>query len=161
MNHSTNTMAPFVVLLENVRSLHNVGSFFRTLDGIGGAKIILTGYTGCPPRKEIAKVSLGAEDTIPWIYERDPIDAIKNIKKTHTTVAVEQIETSVSLEDISYNKPLCFIFGNEVDGVSSAALEMSDAIVSLPMYGLKESLNVSVCGGAVLYMARYFYDKQQ
>lgn len=145
-------MKPSIVLLaHNIRSLWNVGSFFRTADAFKVEKIYLTGYTATPPRREIAKTALGADEWIPWEYQEDPIALIENLKKEGwRIVSLELTDTSM---DISKYKPLqktCVILGHEVLGVSQELLKVSDDVVHIPMHGQKESLNVSVAAGIAL-----------
>lgn len=146
------------VVLENIRSAHNVGSIFRTADGAGVEKIFLVGCTPCPidrfgrMQPEIKKTSLGASEAVPWEYTEEIKSVLAKLQEAAVTVvAVEQAATAISLK--KYELPACvaFVFGNEVDGVSATALAAADAIVELPMLGQKESLNVSVTAGIVLY----------
>lgn len=153
----------FVVILDNVRSAHNVGSIFRTADGAGIEKIYLLGYTPAPidrfgrKQPEIAKTSLGAAQEIPWehIENENRADLVKRLKvEGFSIVAVEQDKTSVKLADFSLSGPVCFILGNEVEGVNKELLNLADQIVEIPMNGTKESLNVSVAAGVVLFWAK-------
>lgn len=157
-NRPKRTM-PALVLLENIRSMFNVGSFFRTVDGAGGAGIVLTGFTAHPPRKEIAKVALGAEDVVPWEHIRDPIEAARAVKaRGYRLLAVEQTEGGENLYGVKIPFPCCLVFGHEVDGVSDALLAECDGAVEAPMHGTKESLNVAVCAGVVLFEVRRQFD---
>ena len=152
--HNNRSM-PIAILLENIRSMHNVGAFFRTGDGAGIEKIFFTGYTATPPREEITKVALGAEEYIPWEQIADPLQAITTIREQgYRIVAVEQTDTSVDIGSLSYDQPICFVFGHETTGVSQEILAACDVAVEVPMFGKKESLNVSVCAGIVLFEAR-------
>jgi 23S rRNA (guanosine2251-2'-O)-methyltransferase len=147
------------LILHNVRSSHNVGSMFRTADAAGISHIILSGYTPGPVdphgkvRKEFVKVSLGAEQYIPWERTAKLSTALKKLKKEGSTIiAVEQNKNSTSLFDYQPRKgPLTIVMGNEVRGLSKQALALCDAIVEIPMKGKKESLNVSVACGVVLF----------
>lgn len=148
------------LILDNIRSAHNVGSIFRTADGAGAEKIFLVGVTPCPvdrfgrTQPEIAKTSLGAAGTVPWEYvaDEDVMIMINELKATGITiVAVEQTETAVSLDEFKVPEKVAYILGNEIDGVSKALLEAADVIVEIPMKGEKESLNVSVTAGIVLF----------
>ena len=143
---------PFYVVLENVRSMYNVGSAFRTSDACLVSKLYLSGYTACPPRKEISKTALGAEDFVPWDAIKD-IKSIKNVKnvKRMQIIAVEQTETSVPYTEFKFGFPVCLVFGNEILGVSKETLKQCDAVVHIPMLGVKESLNVATAYGVVLY----------
>lgn len=143
------------LVAHNIRSLGNVGSFFRTGDAFGVEKIHLTGYTGLPPRKEISKTSLGADEWIAWEHTDDPravIDALK--ADGWTTVALELTADAVDL--LAYEPPakVCLVLGHEVDGVSSELLAACDAAIQIPMLGKKESLNVAVATGIALHRLR-------
>ncbi|HVU79973.1 MAG TPA: RNA methyltransferase [Candidatus Paceibacterota bacterium] len=148
------------LILHNIRSVHNVGSIFRTADAAGVSKIILSGYTPGPidrfklPRKDFAKVSLGAEKTIFWSQTKTLAQAIRQLKKENYFVAaVEQDKRSTSLFDFKApkDKPLALVLGNEVRGISKQGLALCDAVVEIPMRGKKESLNVSVAAGIALF----------
>lgn len=149
-----------ILVLHNIRSVYNVGSIFRTADAAGVSKIILSGYTPLPldrfnlPRKDFVKVSLGAEKTIPWEQHKNFAAAVKTLKKeNYLVVAVEQDKKSVSLFDFKMpkNKKAALVLGNEVRGLSKQSLSLCDKIVEIPMRGHKESLNVSVAAGIVLF----------
>lgn len=144
---------PITVVLENIRSLNNIGSFFRTADAFLLKEIILCGITATPPHRDIHKTALGATETVAWRYFSSAIDAITELKKTgHTIIAVEQVENSVKLnENFEIQPPLALIFGNEVEGVSQEVINISDICVEIPQYGSKHSLNVTVCGGIVIW----------
>ena len=146
------------ILVENVRSVHNVGSIFRSADGFGAEKIYLTGYTAHPPREDLHKTALGAEDAVPWEYYENPLDAAEVIKKQGIPlILIEQTKQSKSMYEIEWKFPLCFIVGNEVSGVSEELSNMGNIHVELPMRGVKQSLNVSVAAGVVGYeFARYY-----
>ena len=146
------------VILEDIRSAYNVGAIFRTADGAGVAKVFLTGYTPEPidrfgrPQPEIKKTSLGASETMPWEKVASLPEPIQKLKSEGVTVAaVEQGDGSVSLGDFSEPEQVAYIMGNEVDGVSKEAQALADVMVELPMLGMKESLNVSVTAGIVMY----------
>lgn len=146
------------VILEDIRSAYNVGAIFRTADGAGVAKVFLTGYTPEPidrfgrPQPEIKKTSLGASETMPWEKVASLPELIQKLKSEGVTVAaVEQGDGSVSLGDFSEPEQVAYIMGNEVDGVSKEAQALADVMVELPMLGMKESLNVSVTAGIVMY----------
>lgn len=143
---------PFSALLDDVRSLWNVGSIFRTADGAGVGKLHLCGITGCPPRKEIAKTSLGAEEVVPFEYHVHPLDAILPLKERGVRIVVlEHLPRSVPLRDAAPAAPLCLAVGNEVVGVSAEVVACADAVVHLPMRGAKQSLNVAVAFGIAAY----------
>ena len=149
---------PISILVENVRSVHNVGSIFRSADGFGAEKIYLSGYTAYPPREDLHKTALGAEDAVPWEYFENPLDAAEVIKKQGIPlILIEQTKQSKSMYEIDWEFPLCFIVGNEVSGVSEELSNMANIHVELPMRGVKQSLNVSVAAGVVGYeFARYY-----
>ena len=150
-----------IVILDNVRSAHNVGSIFRTSDGAGVSKIILVGYTPAPVDRfgrvqpEIEKTSLGASLMIDWEQKDSGEQILKRVQELKaecfTVVSVEQTEKSISLYDFSVPEKVIYVVGNEIDGVSKELLEVSDAVVKIPMQGKKESLNVGVAAGIVLF----------
>lgn len=147
------------LVLHNIRSVHNVGSIFRTADAAGISTIILSGYTPTPldrfgmARKDFAKVSLGAEKTVQWSYSKTLASAIKKLKRDgYFAIAIEQSPHAASLFKFKApNKPLALILGNEVRGLSKQALKYADAVVEIPMRGRKESLNVSVAAGIAMF----------
>ena len=142
------------ILLDNVRSLNNVGSIFRTSDGFGIEKIFLCGITGTPPHRDIHKTALGAENSMAWEHAENTAEVCKQLKADgYKIVAIEQAEGSVSLQDftIERDEKIAIIFGNEVDGVSDEVLALCDACVEIPQFGTKHSFNVSVCCGIVLW----------
>ena len=143
-----------VVVLENIRSLHNVGSIFRTADGAGFQKIFLTGYTGTPPDRRIEKVSLGAEEFLEWEKNENPEECIKQLKSNgYTILALEQTSTSQDIFEFKSNKinKIALILGNEVEGISKELLHLSDITLEIPMKGQKGSLNVSIAAGIAMY----------
>lgn len=144
---------PFVVVLDNVRSMHNTGSVFRTCDAFRSTGIWLCGITGCPPHREITKTALGADRTVPWSYEKDTMQAVINLKsRGYTVLAVEQTKNATTLNSfLMPETPVAFIFGNEIDGVRADVLEICDACIEIPQAGTKHSLNVSVAAGIVLW----------
>lgn len=145
---------PIFALLDNIRSLYNVGAIFRTSDAIMLEKVYLTGITGFPPRKEISKTALGAEEIVPFEYREDALQAILELKKQGVKiVAVELAEGSVSYIDAKYDFPVCFVFGHEVEGISDEVMEVVDMAVDLPMLGRANSLNVATCYGIIMYDA--------
>lgn len=146
------------LILENIRSAYNVGAMFRTADGAGVSKIFLIGYTPSPidrfgrVQSEIKKTSLGASEEIAWEHHDDVIEVIESLKTEGVqVVAVEQKPESVSLGKFQPLEKVAYILGNEIDGVSGDALQLADVVVDLPMLGSKESLNVSVTAGIILY----------
>src|SRR3989344_1881330 len=145
-----------VLIASNVRSLHNVGSFFRTGDAYGVEKIYLCGYTGAPPRKEISKVALGAESWIPWEKRTNAWRVVEELREAgFQIISLEQGRQSIPITEFKPKYPLALVLGNEVRGVTKEILKRSDAVVHLPMYGKKESLNVSVAAGIALSYLRY------
>ncbi len=145
---------PLVVVLDNIRSLHNVGSVFRTCDAFRIEKIVLCGNTGTPPHPEIHKSALGAEYSMDWMYVDDTLSAVTQLKKDgYTVYAIEQAHSSISLENLSLDsgKKYAIVVGNEVKGVQQAVVDTCDACVEIPQFGTKHSLNVSVASGIVIW----------
>lgn len=141
-----------IIVLDNVRSLSNIGSFFRTADAFRIGEIFLCGITACPPHREIHKTALGAEESVKWRYFDTTEEACKYLKDNNYKInAVEQIEGSVMLNDFIPEQRSAYIFGNEVDGVDDDILQYCDAAVEIPQEGTKHSLNVSISGGIVMY----------
>ena len=146
---------PLIVVLNNIRSLYNVGSIFRTADGIGVEKIFLCGITPIPPDNQITKTALGAEKTVPWRFFERAVDAVKQAKSEgYQIVLLEQTQNSVSYQKFIPSQPICLVLGNENAGVSDELLALADASVEIEMSGLKNSLNVSVAFGVVGYDLR-------
>ena len=141
------------IILENIRSLNNVGAIFRTADGAGFDRVVCVGYTPTPPRKEISKTALGAENFVPWEYYEKIEDAIKSYQNLGCTVIVlEKNEKSASIKTLEKKiENVCIVAGNELEGVSETAQSMADHVCHLPMLGQKESLNVAVAVGIMLY----------
>lgn len=145
---------PFVIVLDNIRSMHNVGSAFRTADAFLCEKIMLCGITAQPPHREIHKTALGATESVDWEYHENPLDAIDELKaQGYKIVSIEQAEGSISLEKFQLNsdEKIALIFGNEVKGVSQALVDRSDGVIEIPQFGTKHSLNVSVSIGVVIW----------
>lgn len=141
-----------ILLAHSIRSLWNVGSLFRTADAFHVEKIFLTGYTAVPPRREISKTALGAEEYVPWEKEEDPRKTIAQLKKQgYAIVALEQARGAVDVKDFAPPSKVCLIVGHEVLGVPKELLQLCDAIVHIPMHGKKESLNVAVAAGIALH----------
>lgn len=142
----------FYIIAHNIRSLYNVGTFFRTADALGVDRLFLTGYTGCPPRKEIAKVALGAENTVAWQHYKNISSLIKKLKKDGVQIiALEKIDTAINYLDFQAEFPLALLLGNEVRGISQSLLKQADQVIYLPMRGQKESLNVGVAMAVASY----------
>lgn len=154
---------PFILILEDIRSLNNVGSLFRTADSFLLERLILAGITGTPPNREIHKSALGAELSMEWEHHYDIVEIILNLKENNYQIwALEQAEGSLSLENfkLNENSKIALILGNEVDGVSEKALENCDGVIEIPQFGTKHSLNVSVSAGiAVWHIAMQMHKK--
>ena len=143
---------PISILVENVRSVYNVGSIFRTADGFGAEKIFLTGFTPIPPRKDLSKTALGADESVEWEYDKSSISIAQKMKqKGYRLLLIEQTFDSQSIYDFDIQFPICFIVGNEVSGVSEELSELADFKADIPMHGIKQSLNVSVACGVIGY----------
>jgi len=146
--------SPIYALLDNVRSLYNVGAIFRTSDAVLLKKLYLCGITAYPPRKEISKTALGAEEVVPFEYNESSVEVIKKLKSDGVKIiAVEIAHGSKLYFDVKYDFPVCFVFGHEVLGVSDEVMALVDATVEVPMSGRANSLNVSTCYGIIVYEA--------
>lgn len=147
------------VVLDNVRSAQNVGAFFRTGDAFAVEKVVLCGITATPPSRDIHKSSLGAEFTVAWEYYQATTEAVTALKEQgYTVLSIEQVEGAVMLDklEVDTTKKYALVFGNEVMGVDQAVVDMCDGAIEIPQLGTKHSLNVSVCGGVVLWK---FFEK--
>ncbi|MHC5079485.1 MAG: RNA methyltransferase [Planctomycetota bacterium] len=143
---------PLYGMVENVRSLWNVGSIFRTSAAVGVRKLYLCGMTGHPPRPEISKTALGAEHVVPWEYTPDAAKAVVTLKDLGVNiVALETTEDALPLETFDFPFPLCLIVGHEVEGISRNVLALADSTIAIPMFGTKTSLNVAVAYGIAMY----------
>lgn len=145
---------PLILVLDDVRSLHNIGSVFRTADAFLVEKIILCGITATPPNKEIHKTALGATETVAWEHYENVLDAITNLKKDNVIIlAIEQVESAVFLQDfkVDPSKKYALVFGNEVHGVAQEAVALCDGCIEIPQLGTKHSLNISVSAGIVVW----------
>ncbi len=155
---------PLVVVMDNIRSMHNVGSVFRTADAFLIAGICLCGFTPQPPHRDIQKTALGATESVDWLYYENTIGAVEALKEQgYKVFAIEQTKGSISLENFKTylsnasnankesNKAVAFVFGNEVEGVSEEVLAICDGAVEIPQYGMKHSLNISVATAIVLW----------
>lgn len=142
-----------ILIAHNIRSLHNVGAFFRTADAFGVEKIYLTGYTGCPPRKEIAKTALGSEHRIPWEHRENLDELLLELKSARKKiVALEISDRAIPVGALEIPvEQVALIVGSEVEGISPQLLEQCDEIIEIPMIGIKKSLNVSVATGIALF----------
>jgi tRNA G18 (ribose-2'-O)-methylase SpoU len=145
---------PLILVLDDIRSLHNIGSVFRTADAFLIEKIILCGITATPPNKEIHKTALGATETVAWEHHENVLEVIENLKKDNVlTLAIEQVESAVFLQDfkVEKNQKYALIFGNEVYGVAQEAVAICDGCIEIPQLGTKHSLNISVSAGIVVW----------
>ena len=144
---------PVIVVLDNIRSMHNVGSVFRTSDAFLVEAIFLCGYTPQPPHRDINKTALGATETVDWLFFEKTTDAVKALKeKGYKVYAIEQVENSISLQKFpSNNESIAVVFGNEVEGVDDEVLKLVDGSIEIPQLGMKHSLNISVAAGIVLW----------
>lgn len=150
--YDTIRQLPVVAFLDNVRSLYNVGAFFRTADAAGLRKLYLCGITGCPPHTGIHKTALGAEASVPWEYTNGPVPQVHRLRAEGCEIAaVETSVRGVDLFDWQPVFPVCVIFGNEIDGISQDLSSLADTHVRIPMLGAKHSLNVATAGGVVIY----------
>ena len=144
---------PVIVLLDNVRSLHNVGSVFRTCDAMAVEKLYLCGITAKPPHREIQKTAIGATESVNWEYMDDAISIIHRYKKEgYTIISVEQTSNSIALGNYNWkNEKVLLVFGNEVDGVQQKIIDLSDFSLEIPQWGTKHSFNITVSAGIVLW----------
>ena len=145
---------PIIIILDDIRSLHNIGSVFRTSDAFLIEKIYLCGITAIPPNKEIHKTALGATDTVEWEYEKDILTVLDHLKNENVSLfAIEQVENAVFLHDfqVENKKRYALIFGNEVKGVSQEAIKKCDGVIEIPQLGTKHSLNIAVSAGIVIW----------
>ena len=145
---------PIIIVLDDIRSLHNIGSVFRTADAFLIEKIFLCGITATPPNKEIHKTALGATETVAWEHNTDVLKVIEDLKAENVTVlAIEQVESATFLQDftVEKNKKYALVFGNEVFGVSQEAVALCDGCLEIPQLGTKHSLNISVSAGIVVW----------
>lgn len=144
---------PVTVVVDNVRSLYNVGSIFRTSDGVLLQKLVLTGFTPTPPRKEINKTALGATQSVPWEYVKDPRQAIRTLKRAGLKACCLELTDAVipyyNVQPLDF--PLCLVIGNEIAGVSKEAIAECDIALEIPQYGIKQSLNVAVAYGIAIF----------
>jgi tRNA G18 (ribose-2'-O)-methylase SpoU len=149
---------PLVIVLDNIRSMYNVGAFFRTADAAGAERLVLCGITAHPPQPGVAKTALGAERSVAWEYHVDTLVALRIYRaRGYQLAAVETAEPALDLFAWEPRWPVCVVFGNEVDGLSEGVLAVCDARVRIPMFGAKSSLNVATAGGVVAYELRRKY----
>ncbi len=154
---------PIYVVLENIRSMYNVGAAFRTSDAARIQELILCGYTARPPRKEIDKTALGATETVHWRHIPNALDAVKWLKEQGIPVAVlEHTDRSRNLMTVEIDFPIALVVGNEVDGVTQEVVAAADLALEIPMYGMKQSLNAAVAYGiAVFQLVQKYHDRAQ
>jgi tRNA G18 (ribose-2'-O)-methylase SpoU len=154
---------PISVICENIRSLYNVGSIFRTADALRLEKIYLCGYTGHPPRKEIDKVALGAVDSVPWEYRPEATEVIRVLRAQGTEVlALEHTTHSRSIQEYPYQFPVAMVLGHECDGITTDLVSLCDGAIEIPMHGIKQSLNVATAFGVAGYeILRHYQVAQQ
>lgn len=152
---------PVCIILDNIRSLHNVGSAFRTADAFRIEKIFLTGITGVPPHREIQKTALGATESVAWEYVEDPAEAARQLRAGgYKILIIEQTNESITLDKFEPERTekYCLVFGNEVNGVSEEVIKLGDIALEIPQAGTKHSLNISVCVGIIGWeIFRKFY----
>lgn len=148
---------PVVVVLDNIRSMHNVGSVFRTADAFLLRGIYLCGYTPQPPHRDIHKTALGATETVAWKYAETTVEAVQRLKEEgYRVYAIEQVQNSIPLHQFNMDTrpggtPVAVVFGNEVSGVEEAVIKLCDGCIEIPQLGMKHSLNISVAAGIVLW----------
>jgi tRNA G18 (ribose-2'-O)-methylase SpoU len=143
---------PLILILDNVRSMHNVGSLFRTADAFRVEAIYLCGITGTPPHKELNKTALGATDSVSWKYFEHTIDAVEAAKKmSYNIYALEQTSNSEMLQHLKPQFPVALVLGNEVNGVDESVIKICDKVVEIPQFGTKHSFNVSVSAAIVIW----------
>ena len=150
----TSEKTPLIIVMDDIRSLHNIGSVFRTADAFLVEKIYLCGITATPPNKEIQKTALGATETVAWEHNKSVIDVIKNLQAENVTVlAIEQVEQAYLLDEfkLDVTKKYALVFGNEVYGVSQEAVALCDGCIEIPQLGTKHSLNIAVSAGIVIW----------
>lgn len=150
---------PLYIIVDNVLDTYNIGSIFRLADAVAGEKIYLCGGTETPPHHRIKKASINTTEWVPWVYKKTALDAINELRqkvKDIQIVSVEQNDRSIPYDEIEYKFPVAFIIGHETDGVSQEAMEASDYIAEMPMWGINISLNVMVSLGIILYKVMEF-----
>ena len=149
---------PISVVAENIRSLFNVGSIFRTSDAARIEKLYLTGFSGQPPRNEISKTALGADRSVPWEYRKNTPALIRQLKSEgKTLVVLEHTDASRDFRKVTYTFPVVLVIGNEVEGVTDDVVQLADLAVEIPMFGIKQSLNVAVAYGITVYEILHKY----
>jgi tRNA G18 (ribose-2'-O)-methylase SpoU len=154
LKQASQTTEPFPVfaLLNNIRSLYNVGSMFRTADGAGLSKLFLCGYTGYPPARKVLKTSLGATENVAWQRYPSAVECAQQLKQQGVSIVLlEQTDRSIPIAQAEFSYPTCLVVGNEIEGVDPALVALADQSVEIPMYGTKNSLNVAVAFGIAVY----------
>jgi len=154
--------SPFIIVLDNIRSLNNIGSVFRTADCLRAEAVYLCGITATPPHRDIHKTALGATESVHWKYYKNTIEAVKELKsQAYHIISLEQVEGSSPLQDFKPDKDLkyAFVFGHEVKGVEQSVIDVSDTCIEIPQFGTKHSFNISVSVGIVLWdvFAKLYY----
>jgi len=148
------TRNPICLILEDIRSVYNIGAIFRTADAANVEKLYLCGITAHPPRPDLEKTALRTTEFVPWEYHQDPTIIIKSLKSLgYQIIALEQTNESISYLEYSYRAPMAIVLGNEVDGISQAVLDLCDAAIEIPMSGISNSLNVTTAIGITLFKA--------
>lgn len=145
---------PLVVVLDNVRSMNNIGSVFRTSDAFRVEKICLCGITACPPHRDIHKTALGAEESVAWEFFEETSECIESLKRQgYRVYAVEQVDESVMLDEFETQSgtPTAIVFGNEVEGVDEEVIPLCDGCIEIPQFGTKHSLNISIAAGILIW----------
>jgi len=153
---------PVTVVLNSIRSSYNVGSIFRTSDGVMIEKLYLCGYTPHPPKKEVLKTALGSQESVTWEFEENPTEVVKKLKqKGYTICALEQTDSNISYSEIKKTSlPLCLIVGNEISGVTQDLIDLCDITIDIPQFGIKQSLNVAVAYGIAIFELRKIFDSK-
>lgn len=153
---------PVTVVLNSIRSSYNVGSIFRTSDGVMIEKLYLCGYTPHPPKKEVLKTALGSHESVEWTFEEDPIEVVKKLKGDgYTICALEQTSKNIPYDQLKKSDlPLCLIIGNEISGVTQEIIDLCDKSIEIPQYGIKQSLNVAVAYGIAVFEIRRVYNSR-
>lgn len=150
---------PVTALLDDIRSLNNVGSIFRTSDAVNLQHLYLCGITGTPPRNEIRKASLGAEESVPWSYFQNPVGLVQILKNDgYQIVALEHTTKSLDYREAEFRYPLCLMIGHEFNGIRDELIEMADMAIEIPMHGMKQSLNVSVAFSIAIYQIYSYWE---
>ena len=145
---------PLTIVIDNLRSLNNIGSIFRTADAFLIEEILICGISGTPPHRDIQKTAIGSTESVSWRYFKSSLDSLKYLKKKGIKIfSIEQTLNSISLKDFKFNKDsqYAFIFGNEVNGISQEVIDLCDGVIEIPQIGTKHSLNVSVTAGIIIW----------